>query len=449
MKNTQLRRPYRALDVNKVSARCVLDRTESVRLVVAIDVAKEKMVSAVMDEAQDVLVTVKWCHPVQSESFYEFVAELGRERRVEVVMEPTGTYGDALRFHLVERGFAVYHVKPNLVHDARELYDGVPSSHDAKACGIIGMLHLSGRSVMFAKVSESRRRMKAATATLFRYEKQFTRERAQLDAVLVRFWPGITDLLSLSTKSLLTLLSEMGSSAAVTAAPSRAREILVKTSKHKLSTNKIDRVLENAAARYGEMPLPEEVEALKLLAADALRTRANVSNARKQLETLAVKNEATHALIPVLGKASSGAFVAELGSLRDFASPASLVRCLGLNLREVSSGQFKGRLRITKRGSPRARHYLFYAALRCIYRDPIVRAWYAKKRGRSAGAGLIGVVAVMRKLARALWHVARGAKFDAAKLYDTSRLELTATSRKISPPAFGMELEVPLGATVV
>jgi hypothetical protein len=59
--------------------------------------------------------------------------------------------------------------------------------------------------------------MQAATSTLYRYEKQFTRERQQLDAMLARFWPGLTDLLSTGSKSVLLLLTEMRSAAAVAA----------------------------------------------------------------------------------------------------------------------------------------------------------------------------------------------------------------------------------------
>ncbi|MCP5093577.1 MAG: IS110 family transposase, partial [Gammaproteobacteria bacterium] len=62
----------------------------------AIDVAKEKMVAAVLDSEQSVLTTIKWSHPDQSATFYEFVECLASERQVDVVMEPTGTYGDAL-----------------------------------------------------------------------------------------------------------------------------------------------------------------------------------------------------------------------------------------------------------------------------------------------------------------------------------------------------------------
>ena len=39
-------------------------------------------------------------------------------------------------------------------------------------------------------------------------------------------------------------------------------------------------------------------------------------------------------------------------------------------------------------------------------------------------AKIKAVVAVMRKLSMALWHVAHGATFDSARLFDTRRLEL-------------------------
>ena len=48
-------------------------------------------------------------------------------------MEPSGTYGDALRALFVEAGVWVYRISPKRVHDAAEIYDGVPSLHDAKA----------------------------------------------------------------------------------------------------------------------------------------------------------------------------------------------------------------------------------------------------------------------------------------------------------------------------
>ena len=72
-----------------------------------------------------------------------------------------------------------------------------------------------------------------------------------------------------------------------------------------------------------------------------------------------------------------------------------------------------------------ARKYLYLAALRLIQKDPIVRAWHEAKVARDGGKPRSkSAVAVMRKLAKALWHVRRGAPFDARKLFDVSRLNL-------------------------
>jgi hypothetical protein len=72
------------------------------------------------------------------------------------------------------------------------------------------------------------------------------------------------------------------------------------------------------------------------------------------------------------------------------------------------------------------------AALRLMKDDPIARAWCRARKCYIAELKIKAVVALMRKVARALWHVARGEVFDAAKLFDTRRLELPTTATKTS-----------------
>ena len=103
------------------------------------------------------------------------------------------------------------------------------------------------------------------------------------------------------------------------------------------------------------------------------------------------------------------------------------MKALGLNLKEKSSGQHQGQLKITKRGSPLARKYLYLALLRLLQSESLFKAWYARKVEREGGKRkLKGVVALMRKLASALWYVARGDAFDPAKLFDARRLGVVA-----------------------
>jgi transposase len=103
---------------------------------------------------------------------------------------------------------------------------------------------------------------------------------------------------------------------------------------------------------------------------------------------------------------------------RHFGCARSYLKALGLNLKEKSSGQDHGKLKLTKRGSALARKYLYFAALRLINNDPVISTWYQNKV--DPRAKLKTVIALMRKLAKALWHVARGQRFDARKLVMTT-----------------------------
>jgi transposase len=84
-----------------------------------------------------VVKTIKWQHPTQTLLFYELLQALGDPSRVEIALEPSGGYGDSLRWQPCTRTDNVYRVSGKAVHDYREVNDCVPSSHDAKACALI------------------------------------------------------------------------------------------------------------------------------------------------------------------------------------------------------------------------------------------------------------------------------------------------------------------------
>jgi transposase len=129
----------------------------------------------------------------------------------------------------------------------------------------------------------------------------------------------------------------------------------------------------------------------------------------------------------VVGKKTAAVLAASVGDPRNYSSAEAFVKSLGLNLKEKSSGKEKGGLHITKRGPGVARMMLYMAVLRLIQTDAVVRAWYAKKVSQLGGRQKSkAIVAIMRKLAGALWHVAKGSPFDSTKLFDTRRLNLLA-----------------------
>jgi transposase len=90
------------------------------KLVVAIDVAKTKMMAGFGREDGSVARLVKWTSPVETRAFVELVVQTGKALGVpvEALMEPTGTYGEALRALLMAHGVPVFMLSPKRVHDA-------------------------------------------------------------------------------------------------------------------------------------------------------------------------------------------------------------------------------------------------------------------------------------------------------------------------------------------
>ncbi len=112
---------------------------------------------------------------------------------------------------------------------------------------------------------------------------------------------------------------------------------------------------------------------------------------------------------------------------RQYPTARQLEKACGMILREKSSGQTKGQLSISKRGPGLVRKVMYLFALRMIQANEIVRAWYMRRKGYTEGSKQRAVVAVMRKLTRAMFHIAKGNAFDASKLFDVRRLDLDST----------------------
>jgi transposase len=394
------------------------------RVVIGVDVAKEAMVAAVMDDEDVVVKTVRWSHPLETDQFIEFVERLAEDAvDLTVALEPSGVYGDALRWQLNGAGFEVFRVSPKKSHDMSEIHDGVPSSHDGKSAAIVAVLHSRGTSDPWPQESERKRELTAALRLVEVFGKQFRQNRNRLEGLTARHWPELTLTLELRTVTVLELLSAFGGPSAVAQELEEARTLMKRVGGAKLASEKVETVLASAACSKGVPLIQEEVRLVRSLAAEARRNQLELRRAQRRVEDLASQEGATRELAPVVGKTTAAVLVAGVGDPREFESPQALVKASGLNLRERSSGKQKGGLHITKRGSGEARMYLWMAALRLIQKDPVIRAWYAKKVKRQGGqAKPKAVVAVMRKLMLALWHVARAEEFDSTKLFDIRRL---------------------------
>lgn len=422
------KRPYRAETVKMIDVGALAQAVRSQPVVVGLDVAKEKMVAVVMNEARESLGTVKWTHPLESPDFVVLLKEIGASS-IQIAVEPSGTYGDAL-MDLLAREWPVFVIPGKRTHDAQEVFDGVPSTHDGKCASIIAKLRLQGIGREWELESTERRELKAATATLRRYEERFLANTNRLEAELARYWPGLSEILQLGSATALSLLAAYPGPRAVADHADEAATLMRKCGGTFLSDDTIAAVINTARSSLGRAMVDGEREALRELAKDTEYTRLQCSAAEKRVKAIAQASETVRNSRTLVGEKTAAILVATLGETQEYDSAGAYMKAFGLNLREHSSGRGDREetpLRITKRGPSAARQYLFFAALRLIHSDEVVRAWYAQKVVRDGGKRkLKGVIAVMRKLVKALWHVGRGAKFDSTKLFDVSRLNVQA-----------------------
>jgi len=274
---------YSAKNIKQADWKQISAQTASQRIVFGVDVAKDDFFGVLIQEDLAVSATLKWIHPQQTRELGAHLLNDVHADRLEVVMEPSGTYGDALYRHLTGLGLPVYRVSPKRVHDAAEVYDGVPSLHDAKSAYIIGRLHLVGGSGVWEEIPEQRRNRQALIGELDLYHNQHQRNLNRLEASLNRHWPEVVRLLDLKRVSLLRLVAEYGDPSTIAARREQAQELLRHTGRAFLSGEKIGQVLDSTQESFGVPCTEGERHLLKVLAGELLRTHKQLKQTEEQI----------------------------------------------------------------------------------------------------------------------------------------------------------------------
>ncbi len=414
---------YRSTDVEQVDVAALL-KALPVGCLVAIDVAKTKFVAALTSAAGAVVKLVRFEHPRQTRRFLELLTSL-KDANLEprALMEPTGTYGDAVRHQVHELGVPVHMMQPKHTHDIAEVIDGVPSMHDGKATVALARLFSVTSPRQWEPESEARRNLRAVLETRAPMAKTLELYHGHLEALLARHWPEFQlDIDVRAQRSWMPLLQKFPGPEAVVGFEKEATKLLWNASRGQMGRDRIERLVRSAKTTTGVPMMAEERNRLRHVIDAIVREMTQVDAVDERIQQCVERDDVAKCLAVVVGPACAAAIVSIVGCPTTFATARALQKALGLNLKERSSGEKKGRLGITKRGNAHVRQLLYLAALRLICTDPIVRAWYRARRSYKSESKTSAVVAVMRKVARALWHVARGKTFDARLLFDARRL---------------------------
>jgi hypothetical protein len=247
------------------------------------------------------------------------------------------------------------------------------------------------------------------------HQQMWTRWLGRLEGLLARFWPEATEWLELSSATLLRALEHYGSPEAL-AADGEASCRLQRWGGVNLKPEKIRELIESARRTVGVRVQRADVQQIRRYARVALVIRQGQEESKKELARLTTGNEVVERQSKVVGRATAAVLWARLGDPRKYHSAGAYRKAMGLNLKERSSGTWQGELKITKRGSSQVRRWLYFASLRWC-QDRWIRPWYEQKKKRGEGRAKRALIALMRKLALALYYVGvEGRPFDVRKL---------------------------------
>ena len=229
---------YRTKKVNEIDWSQLWNGWSGQPLVLAVDIAKEMQYAELSAQGQDKTVLLRWDHLKESTTLIGHLERFGGT--VTVVMESSGTYGDSLRHLCRQAGFALHQASAKRVHDAREIFDGVPSLHDAKAACLIAKLYRDGLTRPWPEPGDKERTLGALRRELELHQSQYERNQNRLEAYLGRHWPEVLPLLPLDSVTLEQTLKRYGSPAEVALHAGEAAEAMRRTGKQFLAQEKIE-----------------------------------------------------------------------------------------------------------------------------------------------------------------------------------------------------------------
>jgi transposase len=399
------RKAYRGTRVNDVNWQQLARGKEGVAIALGIDIGK-----------RDVWPVCRWAdgrferpwrvkNPDEIPSLIALVKQMNVGRELVVAMESSGTYADALRQALADSQIKVVRVGGKAAHDYAEIFDGVPSQHDGKDAAVVAELAALGKATPweYQPADPWEQELNYWVEWMVAHRQMLTIWQGRLEGLVARHWPEATQLLKLSSGTLLRALKRYGSPQTLAADP-EAGKVLARWGGTFLAPEKVERLRACAVSSVGVRVGAWEQRQIQDYAERALAARQQANYAERQLRRLAKGHPVLQAQGKVVGIATACVLWTSTGDPRKYDSAAAYRKAMGLNLVERSSGAYQGRLRISKRGSPRSRQWLYFAVLRLV-QECGVRPWYEAKKARAEEDARRAVVAVMRKLVVALYYV--------------------------------------------
>lgn len=416
-------------------------RVSEKTIIVGIDVAKKEHWARITDYRG-----VDMCKAVRVENSYDGFERLmsrienvrtAKEcNQVMVGLEPSGHYWKALGWYLFlhEASPMLVGVNPYHTKQAKELDDNSQTKSDKKDALTIAHLVRDGRYFDVYLPEEEYAELRILCNERKRLQKQVNRANNVIVALMDEYFPEYDEVWGKVTGSTSREIMKRYPFPAdvLEAGAEKLIEALREASNGTEGKVRAQALMEAADRSIGvsEGKHSARIRLLNLLEELAFYEK---KVAAIEEEMMAVMDDLDLGEILMsmkgVGPVISAVFLGEVGDVSRFNNWKQVRKLAGLNLVEQSSGQHKGKTKVSKRGRPYLRYMLFLAGQVGSLHNPEMHKYYRclRERKNNPLTGYQAFVAVGLKVMRILFHLAKNRVcYDPDKALGTVRKQQIA-----------------------
>lgn len=384
-------------------------------LICGIDIGKFRHEACMIDESgRQLAKTLSFTNTIDGgEKLLEYIKQNNSDSQIVVIgMECTGHYYLSLYCFLFDKGYQVHAINPIQSDAIRNLFLR-KTKNDAKDSFLIAETIRIGRFSSTPLADEDILSMRQLCRHRTDLVDYIADQKRKIIGVMDRVFPEYQHIFSdMFGKTSTELLHKAVTPEELLAInTSELCELLRKNSRGRFGEAKAEE-LRNAAKRsFGitmgtaafSMQLRQLLEMIALLETQLVELESEITGYLRKMDTYITT-------CPGIGDVLGAVILSEVGDISRFAHPKNLVAFVGIDPSVTQSGEFNStQNKMSKRGSPHLRRAVFLAANVAAFHDPVLSAYYQKKRAEGKHH-YVALGAVSRKLICIIFAVLRDNK---------------------------------------
>lgn len=384
-------------------------------LICGIDIGKNNHEASIIDETGRLLAkSLRFTNTTAGgEKLMDYFAGCNPEKDVIVVgMEATGHYWMSLYCFLFDKGFQVNVINPIQSDAIRNLFLR-KTKNDSKDSFLIAETIRIGRFSSTSLADEDILSMRQLCRHRTDLVDYISDQKRKIIGVMDRVFPEYQTIFSdMFGKTSTELLNKAVTPEDIVKIPTdELAALLKKSSRGRFAEAKAEQIKDLAQTSFGikigttalSLQLRQLLQMIELL-------ESQLDELEFEIESYLQKMDTCITTCPGIGNILGAIILSEIGDISRFSEPKKLVAFIGIDPSVKQSGEFVGtHNKMSKRGSPHLRRALWIAATVAAFNDPVLMAFYQKKRSEGKHHGT-AIGAVARKLTFIIYAVLRDNK---------------------------------------